>query len=272
MRLPADTAADRRAAPAPKLVQPFTVQQSGSNGDKRVRFVGRYEAPELRRPKPVGTWDVQSGKAAVQSTTSLEVFVAFSDATVSGRLAAMDLLIETEHGPDSSGYLVTWDAKLAQEAGAALQEFYTHMSAQRVDFAATVLAGPLGGIVLARDEAEAIAFVNDYAPEHLQILSREPFRYLEAIRNAGEILLGDHTPSTLANFVCGPSHVLPTGGWAKTGSALSVHDFLKRTSLVHVTPRGYATLAPHAKAFADYEGFDAHGNAVSALRPPLLGN
>jgi histidinol dehydrogenase len=80
--------------------------------------------------------------------------------------------------------------------------------------------------------------------------------------NAGEILLGEYAPSTLANFVVGPSHVLPTGGWARTGSALSVHDFLKRTSLVKVTPAGYETLAPHAKAFAEYEGFDAHANAV----------
>ncbi|MFO1033996.1 MAG: histidinol dehydrogenase [Hyphomicrobiales bacterium] len=249
----------------------------GAQGIAAVAYGTKTIAPVNKIVGPGSPW-VAAAKRLVSHFVDVGTpagpseTIVLADATVSGRLAAMDLLIETEHGPDSSGYLVTWDAKLAQEAGAALQEFYTHMSAQRVDFAATVLAGPLGGIVLARDEAEAIAFVNDYAPEHLQILSREPFRYLEAIRNAGEILLGDHTPSTLANFVCGPSHVLPTGGWAKTGSALSVHDFLKRTSLVHVTPRGYATLAPHAKAFADYEGFDAHGNAVSALRPPLLGN
>ena len=198
--------------------------------------------------------------------------IVMADDTVNGKLAALDLLIETEHGPDSSGYLVTWSKRVAEEAQAALAEFYGHMSAQRVDFASTVLSGPLGGIVLARDAGEAIAFINDYAPEHLQILSKDPFQYLEQIKHAGEILLGEHTPSTLANFVVGPSHVLPTGGWAKTCSALSVHDFLKRTSLVHVTRDGYTSLAPHAKAFADYEGFDAHGNAVSALRNPLVGN
>jgi histidinol dehydrogenase len=130
----------------------------------------------------------------------------------------------------------------------------------------------LGGVVLARNEDDAIAFINAYAPEHLQILSKEPDRYLDRIQHAGEILLGEYAPSTLANFVVGPSHVLPTGGWAQTGSALSVHDFLKRTSVVDVTRQGYAALAPHAKTFAEYEGFDAHANAVSTLRDEMLGN
>lgn len=196
--------------------------------------------------------------------------IVMADSTTSGKLAALDLLIETEHGPDSSGYLVTWDETIARDSMAALEGFYTHMSALRVDYASTVLSGPFGGIILAANEADAIAFINDYAPEHLQILSKHPERYLDKIIHAGEILLGEHAPSTLANFVVGPSHVLPTGGWAQTGSALSVHDFLKRTSIVNITKQGYDTLAPHAKTFADYEGFDAHGNAVGELRKPLL--
>jgi histidinol dehydrogenase len=196
--------------------------------------------------------------------------IVMADSTTSGRLAALDLLIETEHGPDSSGYLVTWDERIAQDALSAFDDFYKHMSDQRVDFASTVLSGPLGGVVLAETEDDAIAFINDYAPEHLQILSKDPLRYLDKIKHAGEILLGEHAPSTLANFVVGPSHVLPTGGWAQTGSALSVHDFLKRTSIVNITKQGYDLLAPHAKTFADYEGFDAHGNAVSDLREKIL--
>jgi histidinol dehydrogenase len=198
--------------------------------------------------------------------------IVMADATTSGRLAALDLLIETEHGPDSSGYLVTWDEAVARDAMAALEGFYQHMSVLRVDYASAVLSGPFGGIILAANEADAIAFINDYAPEHLQILSKHPERYLDKIIHAGEILLGEYAPSTLANFVVGPSHVLPTGGWAHTGSALSVHDFLKRTSIVNITKQGYDTLAPYAKTFADYEGFDAHGNAVGDLRKPLMGN
>ncbi len=79
-----------------------------------------------------------------------------------------------------------------------------------------------------------------------------------------------HTPATLGNFVIGPNHVLPTGGWAKTGSALSVHDFLKRTSIAHVTARGYPELARNARVLARYEGFEAHANALSATRTRIL--
>jgi histidinol dehydrogenase len=196
--------------------------------------------------------------------------IVLADDTVDGRLAGLDLLIESEHGPDSSAYLVTWSRRNAEEARAAIPEYWRQMGEQRASFSSTVLSGPIGGIVLARDEKEAIAFVNDYAPEHLEVLSKEPFRYLGELHHAGEILLGEHTPATLANFVLGPNHVLPTSGWARTGSALSVYDFMKRTSIAYVTSAGYPALAHHARALATYEGFEAHANAVSPLRDRLL--
>lgn len=149
---------------------------------------------------------------------------------------------------------------------ASIPEYWAQMGEQRVSFSSAVLGGPIGGIVLARDEDEAIAFVNDYAPEHLEVLSKEPFRYLGRLEHAGEILLGEHTPVTLGNFVLGPNHVLPTSGWAKTASPVSVFDFMKRTSIAYVTDKGYPELARHARALATYEGFEAHANAVSPLR------
>jgi histidinol dehydrogenase len=196
--------------------------------------------------------------------------IVMADDTVDGKLAALDLLIESEHGPDGSAYLITWSRRVAEEAIAALPSLWAEMSAQRVDYSSTVLSGPIGGVILARDENEAIAFINEYAPEHLQILSKDPFSYLGRIENAGEILLGEYTPSTLGNFVLGPNHVLPTSGWARTGSGLSVHDFMKRITVGYVTETGYRTLAPHAQVFAKYEGFDGHGNAVSNLRDTIL--
>jgi histidinol dehydrogenase len=196
--------------------------------------------------------------------------IVLADDTVSGALAALDVLVESEHGPDSSAYLVTWSRRVAEEALAAIPGYWKQMSAQRVAFSSAVLGGPIGGIVLARDEDEAIAFCNDYAPEHLEVLSQEPFQYLGRLKHAGEILLGEHTPTTLGNYVIGPDHVLPTSGWAKTGSAVSVYDFLKRTSIAYVTSRGYPPLAKHARVLANYEGFDAHANAVSELRDKLV--
>jgi histidinol dehydrogenase len=196
--------------------------------------------------------------------------IVLADDTADGKIAGLDLLIEAEHGPDSSAYLVTWSRRVAEEARAAIPEYWKKMGEQRVSFSSAVLGGPIGGIVLARDEEEAIAFVNDYAPEHLEVLSKEPFQYLGRLEHAGEILLGEHTPVTLGNFVIGPNHVLPTSGWARTASPVSVFDFMKRTSIAYVTSRGYPELAKHARRLATYEGFDAHANAVSEIRDGLL--
>ena len=196
--------------------------------------------------------------------------IVLADDTIDGRLAALDLLIESEHGPDSSAYLVTWSRRVAEEALAAIPEYWKTMGPQRAGFSSTVLSGPIGGIVLARDEDEAIAFVNDYAPEHLEVLAKEPFQYLGRLDHAGEILLGEHTPTTLGNYVLGPNHVLPTSGWARTASPVSVFDFMKRTSIAYVTSKGYPELAKHARKLATYEGFEGHANAVSELRDAIL--
>lgn len=196
--------------------------------------------------------------------------IIFADETVDGRLAALDLLIEAEHGADSSAWLVTHVPAVAEAALAALPQFLKKMSAERAAYAQAVLGGPQGGILLCPDAMSAIAFINDYAPEHLEILSRDPKAWLPRFKNAGEILLGEYTPSTLGNFVLGPNHVLPTGGWARTASPLSVFDFMKRTSIGHVTRDGYPELARQARIIAQYEGFDAHANAVSEMRTKYL--
>ena len=193
-----------------------------------------------------------------------------ADDTVSGGLAAMDLLIEAEHGPDSSAWLVTSSERVAKEALEALPGHWANMTEQRVDFSRTVLTGKSGGIVVARDMDDACAFVNEYAPEHLEILSTKAFEYLGSITNAAEILMGTHTPVTIANFALGPNAVLPTSSGAKTWGPLSVQDFMRRSSIGYVTPKGYPDLAKNAKILADYEGFSSHANAVSELRQKYL--
>lgn len=196
--------------------------------------------------------------------------IVFADSTVDGALAALDLLIEAEHGPDSSAYLVTTSREVAEAAIAALPEHWAEMSEQRVEFSSTVLCGPMGGVVLAEDNDSAFDFINDYAPEHLQILSTDAWQYLGRIQNAGEVLLGPHAPSTLGNFVLGCNAVLPTSGAAATVSPLSVHDFMKFMSVAYVTEGGYPQLARQAERLATYEGFDAHAAAVSEKRKRYL--
>ena len=194
-----------------------------------------------------------------------ESIVLCDDAT-NGRVAALDLLNESEHGPDSSAFLVTAARNVAEEAITAIPVYWKRMSTQRAEFSSTVLCSNRGGVVLADDMDAAVDFVNEFAPEHLQIHAVNPRDYLDRIRNAGEILLGEHTAICLGNFTLGPNAVLPTNAAARTRSPLSVHDFMKRISVGEVTEEGYGLLAPYAHRFALYEGFDAHANAVSDIR------
>jgi len=196
--------------------------------------------------------------------------VIFADDTVDGGLAALDLLIEAEHGPDSSAYLVTHSRRVVDQALAALPEHWSQMSEQRVGFSRAVLTGSSGGIVLTPSVEESYAFINDYAPEHLEILSTDPFQHLGSITEAAEILMGPHTPVSLGNFCLGPNAVLPTSRWARTYGPLSVTDFLKRSSIGYVTAKAYDELARNAGILAAYEGFSAHGNAVSSMRTRYL--
>lgn len=143
------------------------------------------------------------------------------------------------------------------------------MSDKRVEFSQAVLCGQHGGIVLTRDLEQSIEFVNEYAPEHLEVLVDDPWSLVGRFRNASEILLGPETPIPLANFVLGPNHVLPTSGMAKTASALSVHDYMKRITVAHLTRKGYDELAYSAETIARYEGFDGHARSVSDARQAL---
>jgi histidinol dehydrogenase len=188
--------------------------------------------------------------------------IVLADRFAKPSVAALDLIVESEHGTDSSAFLVTDSRATAEGVRDALPAHWAAMGEERRGFSQAVLTGPRGGIVLAPDWDAALAFVNDYAPEHLLILTREPFADLGRIDHAGEILLGEHTPLPLGNFVLGPNAVLPTGGHARTFSPLSVLDFVKRTGIGYVTAAGYPALARHARVLARYEGFDGHANAV----------
>lgn len=196
--------------------------------------------------------------------------IIFADESVHGGLAALDLLIEAEHGPDSSAYLVTHSKRVAEQALAALPDHWAKMTEHRVAFSKSVLCGENGGIILTSSLQESYQFINDYAPEHLELLSTEPFEHLGHITEASEILMGPHTPVSIGNFALGPNAVLPTSKGAATYGPLSVHDFVKCSSIGYVTAPAYPTMAKHARVLARYEGFSSHENAVSEMRDPYL--
>ncbi len=176
-------------------------------------------------------------------------------------LVALDLLIEAEHGPDSSSLLVTHARGLVEEVLPRVARRLQQLPQPRRDFAETVFER-YGGIVITQSLEESIEFVNEYAPEHMEILTAEPFAVLPRIDHAGEILLGHYTPITLCNYLLGPNAILPTGSFARVFSGVSVHDFLKRSSFGYATEEGFKRVREKAAHLAELEGFPAHAMAV----------
>jgi len=175
---------------------------------------------------------------------------------------ALDLLIEAEHGPDSASLLVTHSEELADAVEGYVRKLTAEMvSEQRRSYIETVM-GRYGGLVITASLEASVAFVNAYAPEHMEVLVQDPWALLHKLKNAGEILLGQWTPITLCNFLLGTNAILPTGGGARTVSAVSLQDFLKRTSVGYATAEGFAKVREKAALFAQWEGFEAHARAV----------
>ena len=183
-------------------------------------------------------------------------------------IVALDLLIEAEHGPDSSSLLVTHSRALAENVPSRVAERTLQLPEPRRSYVGTVF-NKYGGIVLTESLEESISFVNEYAPEHMEILTEDPFAVFAEIQHAGEILLGPYAPVTLCNFLMGPNAILPTGSFARVFSGVSVHDFLKRSSFGYVTEEGFNRVRDKAARFADLEGFPAHAMAVRE-RPKKL--
>ena len=187
--------------------------------------------------------------------------IILCDEHADARMAALDLLVEAEHGPDSAALLVTHSRSLASEVHELLPAIIAELPQWRSGFVSAVLA-QYGGILLTESLADSITFVNEYAPEHLELLTAEPFVTLNRIQNAGEILLGPLTPIPLANYCLGLNAILPTGGFARSYSSVSVWDFLKRSGIGYLSREGYERLQGVATTLADYEGFPAHALAL----------
>ncbi len=195
--------------------------------------------------------------------------IILADETASPELAALDLLVEAEHGAESAAILVTHNREVADRVHQLLPDLIAQLPEWRQAFVRNVLSH-YGGILLTESMEMSIQFVNDYAPEHLEVLTKEPFVTLNKIRNAGEILLGHLTPIPIANYCLGLNAILPTGGFARTFSSVSVMDFLKRSGVGYLSREGYQQLQDVTISLADYEDFPAHAMAIRR-RSQLLG-
>ena len=127
---------------------------------------------------------------------------------------------------------------------------------------ASISLGKFGLAILVRNSREVSEITNIIAPEHLQIYTKKPDRYLKSIDNAGSIFLGAYSPEAVGDYIAGPNHVLPTSGTAKFSSGLSVLDFLKRQSVIKISKRGIEKLGPSVVTLSKYENLHGHANSV----------
>ena len=186
-----------------------------------------------------------------------------ADESTDARRAALDLLIEAEHGEDSTVLLVATNRGVIDAIDRELDHLIAQLPAVRATAARAAL-GVNGGALLTASLSEACDVVNAFAPEHLQLAIQRPHAddLVAQINNAGEILVGQDTPFSAANFVLGCPAALPTSGFAAVSSGITVAAFLKTTAIAAASNAALRRMSATITALADHEGFAAHGNAL----------
>lgn len=183
--------------------------------------------------------------------------VVVADRSVPPEQAAIDLLVQAEHGPDGLAWLITWDVAVADNVVAAVDDLVP-ASPRRVQLEATLADG--GYAVLCDGPEQALAVANAIAPEHLELLVEDPDALLPLVRHAGAVFCGPMTPASVGDYIAGPNHVLPTYGTARFAEALRVDDFRKHVHVVSVND--IDEVADHVVALAEYEGLPAHAASI----------
>jgi histidinol dehydrogenase len=199
------------------------------------------------------------GVASAFAGPSEIVVVAGPDAPAS--FAAVDLVVQAEHGPDGLAWLVSWDAARAGEISVEVDRIVA-ASSRRADLEATLATA--GIVCLVDGPEQALAVANAIAPEHLELMvpEEEGLGLLALVQNAGAVFIGPWSPASMGDYIAGPNHVLPTNRTARFASALRADDFRKHVHAVRVTPDALRALGPHVVTLAETEGLPAHADSV----------
>ncbi|MCA1905588.1 MAG: histidinol dehydrogenase [Desulfarculus sp.] len=200
------------------------------------------------------------GLVDIDSPAGPSEALILADASANPRHLALDFLSQVEHDPDSAAVLVTDDPALAQAVCDEVARLLPGLPRREI----IEKAGRYCAVLVARDMDQAIAFSNEYAPEHLQIVTAEPFLTLQQIRHAGSIFMGPWAPVPVGDYASGTNHVLPTAQGALCFSGLSVDDFIKKPTFQYLTREGLAGLASTVRTLATAEGLPVHALAVDA--------
>lgn len=201
-----------------------------------------------------------SGLVGIDSIAGPSEILVLADDTANAHYVAADLLSQAEHDEMASAILVTTSRRLAEEVQKEIEVYLTKLSRRQI------LEKSLenyGYILLADSLEDAIDAANAIASEHLELVTANPFEVMTKIRNAGAIFIGEYASEPLGDYYAGPNHVLPTNGTAKFFSALSVDDFIKKSSIVYYSREALRAAHEDIEAFAKAEGLTAHANSIA---------
>ena len=199
------------------------------------------------------------GHVSIDSVAGPSEVTVLADDTANARYVAADLLSQAEHDEMACAILVTTSMRVAEEVSAEIDGFLETLS--RRDIIKKSLDN-FGRILVADTMEEAVRAVNEIAPEHLELVTRDPFLLMTKIKNAGAIFIGEYSSEPFGDYFAGPNHVLPTNGTAKFFSALSVDDFIKKTSIIYSSGEALKALHEDVEIFAKAEGLTAHANSI----------
>jgi len=185
--------------------------------------------------------------------------VVVADDTVAPDLAAIDVIVQAEHGPDGLAWLVTWSERAADSIDAAVAALAAD-APRRAEIESTLDVN--GRCVLVDGPEQAMAVANFIAPEHLELLVADPESLIPMVRHAGAVFCGPWAPASIGDYVAGPSHVLPTHGSARFAGALTADDFTKPVHVIDVDRDAFERLGPAVVALAEAEGLGAHAESI----------
>ncbi len=265
-------------APTPRgVTNPLVLAAAHLAGVDEVYRIGGAQAvaalafgtesikPVAKIVGPGNAW-VAAAKRRVFGTVGIDMIagpsevLVIADASANPDWVAADLLAQAEHDIAAQSILLTDSSRLAEEVEIAIQAQLA--SLPRREIAATSWA-EFGAIVLVDDLMASVPLVDRLAPEHLEICTMDPEPLAAAIRNAGAMFLGHHTPEAVGDYVGGPNHVLPTARSSRFSSGLGVLDFMKRTTMLKCSAEALRALAPAAAALGEAEGLQAHARSVT---------
>lgn len=199
------------------------------------------------------------GEVDIDMIAGPSEILIIADKSANPAFIAADLLSQAEHDEHASSILITYSEKLADAVNAEITPQLNAL--KRKDIAKKSL-DMYGAIIITKNINEALNLSNSIAPEHIEIMTEKPERVLPMVKNAGAIFLGKWTPEALGDYSAGPNHTLPTGGSSRFFSPLGVYDFIKRTSLLRFSKKGFKNLSETVKTIAEAEGLEAHWKSI----------